>query len=135
MFWHLSEWDCLSNILLFVPFGFLISTLLRQQDWARFLQLILATGSAGIVSFTVESCQLFLPRAPSLVDVFLNMFGGLLGALLSIYCRVQLNRIITRCWIYIESSRQLSWLVTIYVLPPDNVSSPAHPEFSQLGQC
>src|ERR1051325_10489452 len=47
-------------------------------------KILVATGSAGLLSFAVEVGQLLLPRAPSVVDVLCNTTGALTGAMVGI---------------------------------------------------
>jgi VanZ family protein len=77
--------DVVSNVLLFMPLGFLLS--LRLAGGAtRFglgLTLVGATLGGSALSGLVEIGQLFLPsRIPSLVDLTTNSTGAALGALM-----------------------------------------------------
>jgi len=76
-----SNWDIWTNIVLFIPYGILfigIPAVSAQPWWAK---ILLAGGSAGLLSFTVEVGQLWLRRAPSVVDVVCNTTGTLAGAI------------------------------------------------------
>jgi VanZ family protein len=73
--------DIFRNILFFVPFGLLLAAVILKKYTigyaATFLVVILA---AGLLSFMIESLQLFLPlRYPGISDVFSNMLGSALG--------------------------------------------------------
>jgi hypothetical protein len=73
-------YDWVQNILLFIPFGFSLASLMQK---ARLKQVANSAGvlivSAGL-SVIVEVSQLFLPgRFPALVDIIANAAGGLTG--------------------------------------------------------
>ena len=79
---HLAVLEPLGNVLLFVPFGFGLTGLIRNKTatWiaAFVVVLLLCFG----LSLTVEVLQVFQPwRAPSLGDLLMNSIGGCLGFL------------------------------------------------------
>jgi len=93
-YWHtlwaswprrVSRSDLLVNFLVYLPFGLLVTRLLR----ARLLpagSIALATLSALLLSFTLEYLQGFLPgRVSSPVDLLTNTIGALVGALLAFF--------------------------------------------------
>lgn len=65
--------NVLGNIILFMPFGFFISYLLRldKKGIVIFLTLITST--------TIEITQLLIGRVFDIDDIILNVVGGLLG--------------------------------------------------------
>lgn len=65
----------LGNIILFMPFGFVIPLLWKISAKKAVLIGFLA-------SLFIETCQLFLARGTDVDDLILNTFGALLGALL-----------------------------------------------------
>ena len=67
--------NVLGNIILFMPFGFFISYLLRldKKGIVIFLTLITST--------TIEITQLLIGRVFDIDDIILNVVGGLLGLL------------------------------------------------------
>jgi len=72
--------DLLGNIALFVPYGFagVFATAQRSGLIAR---LILVLLSGALLAFVLQVGQFFVPqRDPSLVDVFWNVAGIVLGA-------------------------------------------------------
>lgn len=77
-----------SNLLLFVPVGFLAALVLRRRDW--WLVAVLAP----VLSALLESAQaLFLPeRYPMVSDVVANGIGGALGAVVSLVARVLVHK-------------------------------------------
>jgi glycopeptide antibiotics resistance protein len=79
-----SDVEILENILLFLPLGFgLTGCLIQGGRLARLLTLgIILMVSFGF-SYSMEILQVFLPsRFPSLIDVFSNSVGGLVGFIL-----------------------------------------------------
>jgi glycopeptide antibiotics resistance protein len=74
--------DVNSNVLFFVPWGFLLAVW-RGERGARFTStVILALASACILSAAVETVQLrALHRTASCIDVITNTFGSTVGAL------------------------------------------------------
>jgi VanZ family protein len=78
-----TGFDVVSNVLGYAPLGFLacLAVLRLQPRWPA---VMLATGLALLLSFSMESLQMFLPmRVPSNVDMGLNLAGAWLGALLA----------------------------------------------------
>lgn len=75
--------DLLSNVLIYVPFGILLSASrpdIRTRRSLRTIATIMAI--AASVSLTLETVQGFLPgRVPSRADWLANTLGALLGAL------------------------------------------------------
>jgi glycopeptide antibiotics resistance protein len=82
--WHFgSRTDLISNVLLFMPWGFLLAMWLAGRG-ARFIaSLILALISGALISASVELGQLFAPsRTTSFMDLLTNTSGSMLGALI-----------------------------------------------------
>lgn len=74
--------DLYLNIAVYVPFGFLAAELLRENGWRHPFRI--AVIAAGLLSFSLEAAQLFLPgRVTAWHDWGANMLGALLGALLA----------------------------------------------------
>lgn len=65
------------NIILFIPYGFLLKLLFKKYQSSRafFATLFLTT-------VFIESAQLFVNRSVDIDDVILNLLGGFIGALL-----------------------------------------------------
>jgi VanZ family protein len=78
--WSTNFTDFFTNILLFVPVGFLFN-LTRRENTDLFCLQALAFGV--LLSFAVESAQVFIPgRYPQVIDVITNGFGAWLGGLI-----------------------------------------------------
>lgn len=76
---NLSLTDIAGNILLFIPFGFLLYLWLRQRGvrWAFVLCIL----PGALFSFSIEFLQLFIKqRNSSIVDILNNTFGTAVGA-------------------------------------------------------
>ncbi len=75
--------DLVSNLLGYVPLGFLLALAMMRAGWSRWawpLAVLLPT----LLSLAVEALQSFLPmRVPSNVDLALNAAGAVLGASLA----------------------------------------------------
>ena len=106
--------DIIINILLFIPFGFLIYGLLQVSEKRWIIKIVLTAISGFILSFIIEFCQLFLPRGPSLTDIFANTVGAITGALIATFYYAQLTRLVQRCWTNIQGSKSLSTITVIY---------------------
>jgi hypothetical protein len=95
--------DVIANILGFMPFGFVLCgffALSRQRVQA----IVLSTLVGGLLSFTVEFLQYYIPRRDSsLTDVISNTTGSLLGALIA---RPELVRFALRLVFLIPSKRK-----------------------------
>lgn len=65
------------NVVLFVPFGFLMPLI-----WERLNQYRYAAGLGALFSVWIEASQLFNIRATDIDDVILNTAGAVLGMLL-----------------------------------------------------
>ncbi len=78
-----TSFDVLSNVLGYAPLGFLLALSLHRTrpHWPA---VLLATLFAGLLSFSLESLQMFLPvRVPSNVDLALNVLGAGAGAVVA----------------------------------------------------
>ena len=89
--------NVIGNILLFVPFGFFISYILKSKRW--FEPFIITI----ICSLTIEIVQLSIGRVFDVDDILLNLIGGVIGYLLYKLLR------------YI-SNKLPKWLKNIYFL-------------------
>jgi len=83
--WDSSLGNLISNILMFVPIGFLY----RLTTGRRNALVLGAT-----MSFSIETIQMFIPaRTPSVIDILANAFGAGLGS--AIYYLISLRLEIT----------------------------------------
>lgn len=65
------------------PVGLVIGSLLRMLKINAKPGLKIATGLGFLISFSIELCQIFLPRSFSVVDMLANTVGALAGARLA----------------------------------------------------
>jgi len=73
--------DVVSNVLLFMPLGFLLAIWRADRRASFGATLVLAVLSGALLSGSVEFIQLFAPqRFSSVVDVVTNTFGSTVGA-------------------------------------------------------
>ena len=75
--------DFLNNIIFFVPFGILLTTIILRTYAVTYLPtFLIVTLAGGLLSSVIEVLQLFLPtRTPGLADIFGNVLGSGLGTL------------------------------------------------------
>lgn len=71
-------WNVVGNIIIFLPFGFIVSLIL---DSAKVNKPLLIT---FITSMTIELVQMYIGRSFDIDDIILNCLGGILGFLLYI---------------------------------------------------
>ena len=78
-----TGFDVAINVIGYAPLGFLLALSALRMGRGR-LAVVSATLLAGLLSFSMESLQSYLPaRVPSNVDLALNLAGAWLGALLA----------------------------------------------------
>jgi hypothetical protein len=82
--WRLTPWDFWTNVLFFLPFGFLFVLLPFIVHVRPLAKMCLATVCAGFLSLGIELGQMFLPRHPSLVDIACNVLGAGVGSVLGV---------------------------------------------------
>lgn len=70
--------NILGNIVLFIPYGFLASYLLKNRKFSVITILTL------IVSLTIETVQYYIGRVFDIDDIILNLVGGIVGFLIYI---------------------------------------------------
>ena len=70
--------NVLGNIILFIPFGFLSSYLLKNR------KLVVITILTIIASGTIETVQYYIGRVFDIDDIILNLLGGIIGFLIYI---------------------------------------------------
>ncbi len=70
--------NILGNILLFIPYGFISSYLLKNKKFSVISILTI------IVSLTIETVQYYIGRVFDIDDIILNLIGGICGFLIYI---------------------------------------------------
>lgn len=75
------QWySILSNVALFVPFGFLFNTICKQSFWMPVLFGLAA-------SIVIEIAQIFVGRTCDINDVIFNLSGALIGVSTYYMCK------------------------------------------------
>ena len=77
------RYDLVTNVVAYVPFGFFVALIPRRHTP---MGMLAAAASAGaLLSFTMETLQMFLPtRDASLADLLSNTAGAALGGALAV---------------------------------------------------
>ncbi len=84
--------DAVANVLLFLPWGFLVGWEIRRRGGGSGRAMLLGAGSALAASLTVEFLQLFSStRTTSSTDLVTNTTGGALGAWLGASVRTHVG--------------------------------------------
>jgi hypothetical protein len=84
-YWHapVDDSDVILNILVFVPYGYILAIALRSVLRRPALSMVTAVLLVTAFSLSIETLQHFLPtRNSSLMDVISNSIGGVIGVLL-----------------------------------------------------
>ncbi len=68
--------NIVGNIMLFIPYGFIASYLLKNKKFSTITILTI------IVSLTIETVQYYIGRVFDIDDVILNLTGGIIGFLI-----------------------------------------------------
>ncbi|NOZ62019.1 MAG: hypothetical protein GXO74_10095 [Calditrichaeota bacterium] len=76
--------DLTINLLMLAPIGFWAALLFKNSGVANRFAIIAATAISFLISVSVETSQMFLPRITSTIDVINNTVGGFGGAMLAI---------------------------------------------------
>lgn len=69
--------NVIGNILLFVPFGYLITDMIMEK--AKKTNIYITLFIILVTSLTTEIIQMFIGRSFDIDDIFLNFIGGILG--------------------------------------------------------
>ena len=76
---HTNSLQYMQNILLFIPFGFLLPLL-----WKRFEKIIPTIIFGALFSLSIEAIQIFCPRITDIDDLLMNTAGTIIGYFLFI---------------------------------------------------
>jgi glycopeptide antibiotics resistance protein len=88
--------NVLGNILLFIPFGFFVSFILKTKKPAYIIIITIIT------SFVIEYVQLLIGRTFDVDDILLNIVGGFLGYLVYLIIQIiydKLPSVLKKTWI------------------------------------
>jgi len=95
---RVTLWDIWTNILYFIPCGFLIVLLPQTYSRGWRFKLLLISGVSVLLSGFVEMAQVFLPRAPSVADILCNWLGGVVGGLAGVLFQAALPTLKASRW-------------------------------------
>lgn len=90
-------WNVVGNMVIFIPFGFIVSHILDSEKIGKPLFLTF------IASLTIELVQMYIGRSFDVDDILLNCIGGALGFLLYIAIvavRKHLPKVLQRDGVY-----------------------------------
>ena len=76
--------DMVINIILFLPFGFLCGLVLIKESKSKLSVQKWVTIYGLLLSFSVETAQLFLDRVSTISDIISNGLGAYLGTLIAL---------------------------------------------------
>ena len=65
--------NVLGNVLLFVPFGYFVNSIIKNKK--LYLNIIIVL----ITSLSIEFIQMYIGRSFDIDDIMLNLFGGIIG--------------------------------------------------------
>ncbi|MBI5865103.1 MAG: VanZ family protein [Planctomycetes bacterium] len=106
--------DLLTNILAYLPVGFSIRLICRRRGRRPIVDFTMAMTAATALSWITEVLQQYLPaRASSLTDVFINVFGAAIGAMLAPPIQRWLRELQAKAYAAAQTDRArvLSWYV------------------------
>ncbi|MBN1783171.1 VanZ family protein [bacterium] len=126
---YFKDYDLVTNLLLFMPFGFLLrlDAQTHQKSWSWKRAVILG----GLISLFIECAQLFLERSTNGMDTVMNMAGSGAGFYMA---RSMWNKL-RRAWHFVHHYRQAfltagllfsSLFISLICMLPMWFTTPAH---------
>ncbi|MEA5569589.1 VanZ family protein [Calothrix sp. UHCC 0171] len=112
--------DQVNNILLFMPLGFSVGSILHRNQVQLFFQIILVVIIGASLSFSVELSQSFLAsRSPTPEDILNNTIGNFVGLACFYICDShRFNGILTKIEnsSFGNSKKQIIFLFSAYII-------------------
>lgn len=109
--------DFISNLILFIPFGFLLFLLLKDISWKDYTKILICSVLGISVSLIIEIYQLFLPRDSTLSDAVINTLGAFFGAVVAKFYYNKIVEIVQYIWDRIQRPKfLLILLIKLYTL-------------------
>lgn len=110
--------NVMGNVLLFIPFGFFTSYLIKTKK--IYVPVILT----AIISITIETTQLYIGRIFDIDDIILNIIGGIIGYLFYIFLEEIKNHLpayLKKDWflntiIILIILLVLTWLINSFII-------------------
>jgi hypothetical protein len=118
--------DFLTNIVYFLPWGVLVYVLQAPQS-RKLSAVFRAALVGGMVSLTIEVCQIFFTRHPSIFDVVANTLGAGLGALFCAFSSIDLRRVMGRSLAWAAQSRLVLPAALLFAAMPLGISLSKYP--------
>jgi VanZ family protein len=113
---HATLPDTVANIFLYVPLGLLLCLSLSRLLGGRVLGLLGAIILSGFISFGIEWVQAYSPaRVSSLIDLYANCAGGVIGAMLALAARSIGPRLVASAMVEVSLS-PISTMMRAYCL-------------------
>lgn len=107
--------DLVGNVILFVPFGFLMYTFLWQRGIRRRIFITVLAG--GMLSLTIEFLQLFIhSRDTALHDLVNNMLGSGIGAITAVFFSRTVLQLTRRAFLELIRTRPVLLIVVLILL-------------------
>ena len=125
---QLASADFISNFVFLIPCGILFHYLLRPCAQASITTFLLAGSLGGMLSFSIELCQVFIPgRLASASDVLANSLGAFCGSLL--YAKFPIRDALLHLWNKFERSKVFVTLILLFTSFPFIVATATFPWF------
>lgn len=105
--------NVIGNVLLFVPFGYFVNSIINNRK--VYISLIITF----ITSLSIEVIQMNIDRSFDIDDIFLNMIGGIIGYIFYKfinYIKDKLPNILKKEWFYNTIWILLFILGTLFIL-------------------
>lgn len=83
--------NVIGNIAIFMPFGFLITDMIREKVGK--CNIFITTIITLLTSLTIETIQMFIGRSFDVDDIILNLVGGILGFIIYFITHIIYKRI------------------------------------------
>src|SRR5581483_5520670 len=110
-----TNWDVITNVLLYVPFGALIVVFTRAWPRPPWVKTVGILAGALALSMLLEACQLFVRRFPSVSDVVWNSSGAVLGAIVGMLVIGPVGQTLHRRWRPTWTRPVLALLLAAYI--------------------
>ncbi len=107
--------DLAINFFMLAPVGILIVLLLKNSGVSNRFSLIAATFISFLISASIETLQMFLPRITSTIDLINNTLGGFSGALLAMRFPTERSRLLINS-IRLRSHKFLRFGILLYII-------------------
>ena len=97
--------NVLGNVLLFVPFGYFVNSIIKNKK--LYLNIIIVL----ITSLSIEFIQMYIGRSFDIDDIMLNLFGGIIGYYIYRfldYIKEKLPKFLKKEWLF-----SIMWVIIL----------------------